>query len=133
MSVIPVMDTCIVCDMIRPELGGKVMILGFMGLSPHVDIGVPRLEQPIMLTFVLSGSPCDGTFMAAFDIVETSNGRVVAATAPFPCVGQPDRRTSIAPTLLATFGHPGGYAMRFLVEGKEQYRALFAVSQGVLT
>jgi hypothetical protein len=49
----PPINFCIVCEGIRPELGGKLSILGFFGVTPNVDIGVVRLEQPLSVTVVL--------------------------------------------------------------------------------
>jgi hypothetical protein len=48
---------CIVCEGVRPELGGKVSILGFFGVTPNVDIGVGKLEQPLGLAVLVGFGP----------------------------------------------------------------------------
>lgn len=49
----PTVNFCLVCEGVRPELGGKFSILGFFGLTPNVDIAVGRLDQPLGLSVVL--------------------------------------------------------------------------------
>jgi hypothetical protein len=126
--MIPTLDSCLICEAIRPELGGKLILLGYMGVCPNVDIGVPQLDQPLVLTFLFSGSAGDGTFMASFDVIDESSERLVAATGPLPCVAAPDTRTNLAPTLLLTFGQTGRFAVRCIVEGREVFKGPFTVS-----
>jgi hypothetical protein len=39
-------QSCIVCDLVRPEMDGKLIILGFLCVCPRVDIRVARLDRP---------------------------------------------------------------------------------------
>jgi hypothetical protein len=126
---VPQLDTCVVCEIVRPELGGKLTMLGFMGVCPNVDVGSPKLDQPLVLSFVMSGGPGEGTFMATFDVIDVASDRVVAATGPLPCIALPDARNNFAPALFLVFGSPGRYAARCLVDEREVYRAEFMVSE----
>jgi hypothetical protein len=53
----PEINYCLVCESARPELGGKISLLGFVGLTPNVDLGVQRFGQPMLLTLVFGFSP----------------------------------------------------------------------------
>jgi hypothetical protein len=44
---------CLICEGVRPELGGKLSVFGFYGVTPNVDIAIGRFGQPLPLTFVL--------------------------------------------------------------------------------
>lgn len=48
---------CIVCEGVRPELGGKINILGFFGVAPNVDIGVGNLNQHLSLAVMVGFGP----------------------------------------------------------------------------
>lgn len=131
MSLVPHFDSCLVCDIIRPELGGKLIILGYFGVCPNVDVGIPRLDQPIVLTFLFSGGPGEGSFTTSFEVIDEMDSRVIASAAPLPAVGNPGGATTLASTLLLVFGHPGHFAIRCLVDGSEHFRGRFRVSQGL--
>ncbi len=49
----PNIDYCLVCEVARAEVGNKLMILGFYGLAPNVDIFVDDFTAPLNLTFVM--------------------------------------------------------------------------------
>jgi len=117
----------------RPELGGKWIILGFFGLCPNVEINIPQLDQPVFLTFVLSGGPGDGDFEASFDVVEEKGQLVVASMGPVHFNAIPNHATVLAPAFLLTFGQPGTFAFRCVVDKAERYRGLFRVGQGSAT
>ena len=49
---------CIVCEGLRPEVGGKSTIVGFVGVLPNVKIWIGNLDAPIpQLTFVFIFAP----------------------------------------------------------------------------
>jgi hypothetical protein len=127
--LIPKIETCLVCDLVRPELGGKLAILGFYGICPHVDIGLQHLDQPAVLTFVLAGGTGQGTFPLTVDIVD-ENQRVIASISGLAFEANPKGATLVATTLMLIFGHAGRYAVRCLIDQAEIFRAYFAVSQG---
>lgn len=58
----PAINYCLVCEGARPEVGGKLTVLGFFGVTPNVEIGVARLDQPMVLMVILG-----------FGIVEDAN------------------------------------------------------------
>lgn len=52
----PRSEYCIVCEGVRPELGGKLTIFGFYGLSPNVEV-VLTTTASINLCFVIGFGP----------------------------------------------------------------------------
>lgn len=43
----------LVCEDVRFEEGGKASLLGFVGVAPHVVLGVENFQEPVELTFIL--------------------------------------------------------------------------------
>lgn len=129
MPVPPKFATCLVCEAIRPELHGKLILLGFFGVCPNVAVGLRHLDQPAVLTFLLSGSSGDGSFVATYEIVDESDQRVIATTAQ-EIIAVPDKPTQLVQTLLPTFGHAGEFSIRCVIGGAEAFRGLFRVTAG---
>ena len=117
------------CEAIRPELNGKSIILGFFGICPNVDLRIPHLDQPTVLTFLVCGGPGDGQFEASFDVVDEA-GLLVVATASLPFRATPNIPTNLAPSFLLTFGRAGTFAVRCFVDSKERFRGTFRVAEG---
>ena len=125
----PAIESCLVCDLVRPELGGKLVILGFYGICPYVDVGIVHLDQPAVLTFLLAGGPGEGSSTLTVDVVDETE-RVIASTASLAFEANPGGATLVAPTLLLIFGHAGRFAVRCMVDQVEHFRGYFRVSQG---
>jgi hypothetical protein len=53
----PRISYCIVCESVRPELGGKLSVLGFFGVAPNVEVGIARFDEPLLLSFILGFDP----------------------------------------------------------------------------
>lgn len=116
--------------MIRPELNGKLIILGFLGICPDVDIRFARLDRPAPLTFLLSGNADEGRFNLSVEIIDAKDRKVVASTAGSPLAVEGSAgRISIAPTVLLTFGHAGAFLVRCLVDGETCFEGAFRVSR----
>lgn len=129
--MIPTIEECIVCDQIRPELYGKLIILGFLGICPNVDVAIGRLDQPTTLSFLLLGGPGDEELKVRFDIFDEVANRVVASIASAAIRVIPMARTTLAPAFVLTFGHVGPFSVRCYINEEMRYRGGFRVSQGV--
>lgn len=81
----PNFDFCIVCEGIRPEVGGKLTILGFYGVAPNVEVVVSNPNQPIMLSFVagVPPAPGPGVYQNVIMVIRP-NGTVALQTPPSP-------------------------------------------------
>lgn len=121
--------TCVICDLIRPELNGKLIILGFLGVCPNVDITLSALDRPIALTFLLNGNIDAGTFNISLEVFSTKGQRIIGSTPASPITAEGNGASfNIAPMLLLTFGQPGEFEVRCLVNGVQQFSSTFRVS-----
>lgn len=122
-------DSCVVCDMIRPEAGDKLIVLGYLGVIPHVSIGVKHLDRPVPVTFLLSGTSGHAEQNLAVDVVATEGTRSIASSGEkLLQVDSSDRRFWMAQTLLLTFGYAGVYAVRCMINGEVRYLGVFSVA-----
>jgi hypothetical protein len=116
--------------LVRRELAGKLTILGYFGMCPNVNVGVARLDQPTVLTFLIIGDSGEGQFSTTVSVIDERDQRVVATAPDISIVAEPDSGTSLAPALMIVFGRPGQYTIRVHLDGNERYRGAFRVSQG---
>ena len=130
LPVAPTFHTCIVCDLVRQELAGKLIILGYYGVCPTVDVSVSDLGQPTLLTFLVSGDAGEGKFSGMVGIFDESDQRLLASVS-LAITAQPNVMTVLAPTIVVVFGRPGAYSLRVLLDDTERFRGEFRISQGI--
>ena len=125
----PEFEHCLVCEGLRQEVMGKLTLLGFVGICPNVDVGVPRLDLPIVLMFVVVGGRGEGEHHANFDVIDLSTQLPIAATAPGPLTFERKGRAMAAAHLPMTFGHEGEFAVRLFIDGEIRFTGQFHVNQ----
>ncbi len=121
----PKISHCLVCEMVRPEEGGKLTLLGFFGIPPDVQIQVPNLELPLSsLAFVFLGGsyqshPADPPFQISLRIAD-SQGTVVVETPSAPLSIPPTgNKTTIAAAVSnVRFTAVGRHRVSLLVNGQ---------------
>lgn len=128
--LVPKFHDCIVCEGVREEVRGKLTILGFLGLSPHVDVHIQHLDRPTGLCFLMLGDRADGSFKASFEIVDVSDGRKVLETPLSDFVANLKSRTLAVLSSPVLFGRAGTYAVRFYLDGTLAIEGKFDVQQG---
>lgn len=132
----PKISQCIVCEAVRPEVGGKATILGLYGLAPHVEIRVRDLTQPIAsICFLVFCEPGEGTYSVLPQLLQ-SDGSVLAAPAQPGDVflNQPTKRIALAFAFgPLAFLKAGTYTFVLKVQGQVHYRAPFRVEAGAAT
>jgi hypothetical protein len=114
----PDFEYCIICEGIRPEIGGKFTILGFYGLAPHVEVVITNPAQPVNLAFLAAFPPVgDAHTVYEYSIVITRPGQVVLHQTP-----QSRLQVSLAGRGLVAFGFVisppyifGTYSIRIIV------------------
>jgi hypothetical protein len=82
----PHSDYCIICDVIRPEVGAKLTIMGFYGLTPNVEVVISDPTQPLNLTMVAGFPPLprpEGTYSYTISVTRP-NGIAVLQTPATP-------------------------------------------------
>jgi hypothetical protein len=121
-------DSCLVCELVRPEPSGKLSVLGFFGILPNVSIGLFRLDQPTILTFLFSGTFSAGTFALSFAVIDPENNRVIASTDSELTAAE--GTVALPWGMVFTFGRPGTFIVQCTVDSVEQFRDSFRITQG---
>jgi hypothetical protein len=77
-------DFCILCEGVRPEVGGKLTVLGFFGVAPSVEIVVQNPNQPLMMSFIAGFPPVTGGTTVYQNVISLirPNGAPVFQTPP---------------------------------------------------
>jgi hypothetical protein len=128
--MLPTFDYCIICEMVRPELGGKYILLGFYGLAPNVEILVQDTNRPIFLS-ILTGCPALSEATTTYEcvvLITRPDGVGIFQTPPLRLVVAQDRRTlvpvafNVPPPIL-----PGRYSIRLTVNGELRLDTSFSV------
>lgn len=66
----PEIEYCIVCDGVRPELGNKLNILGFFGVTPSVEVTISGWGKHTNLTFLVgTRATTGGTYILTQAII----------------------------------------------------------------
>ena len=126
----PTFDYCIICEMIRPELGGKFILLGFHGLAPNVDLTLPNINHRVVLSMLAGCPPVpDATIGYECVIVVTRpDGVGIFQNPPFRLAVSQEKRIqipvhfAIAPPIL-----PGRYSIRVMVNGEVKLDTSFSI------
>jgi hypothetical protein len=94
----PNSEFCIICEGIRPEIGGKVTILGFYGVAPHVEILVPVLGALTSFSFLIGFAPpqTDVSQNQSYFTVTAPSGNRLIYTQPAFLRGVPGKRIVVA-------------------------------------
>ncbi len=88
----PQFSYCIVCEGVRPEVGGKLTILGFYGLTPNVEIAVanPNLPLNIVLVAAFPPVPDAGAYDHSFVIHKPDDSVIVRTAASRHLMSSPE-------------------------------------------
>lgn len=127
----PTINYCIVCEGIRQEMGGKLSILGFFGVTPNVDIGVGRLDQPLVLAVVLGfGAVTDANQVYNHSVaIFNPDGSVLfqSPTAKInTLLGKPGLIVSGSPAIPRV---PGPRTIKVIINGETRFESQFMIRQ----
>jgi hypothetical protein len=130
----PKIDTCIVCENIRPELNHKTILLGFFGITPYVLVELADFKQLVSLCFVSCGAGgpplrCERVQLRLTD----PSGAVISNPTNAPdIVGgllAGDRTTTnIFMGFVGFVTHPGQYGVALVADGVERYSTTFQLA-----
>jgi hypothetical protein len=129
----PTFDYCIICEIIRPELGGKSILLGFYGLAPDVDLSVQDMNRPVALS-MLAGCPPVPEANIGYEYavaITRPDGVGIFQSPSFRLVVSPGKRIqipmwfNIAPPIL-----PGRYSISIMVNREVRLDTSFLIRVG---
>jgi hypothetical protein len=127
----PTIYACLICDLIRPELGNKTILIGFYGASPAAHINIANFKQPVQLCLAFCGGPGDGHFKIDLK-VPAPNGQEFNA---LPIEGDLLQQSGVSNFFMGmqeTFPCPGLYKATLLANGNPEYDAQFSLEQAQL-
>lgn len=132
----PVIQNCLVCEEVRPEVGRKLSLLGFYGVMPNVTILVRDFDEPVQhLTFVFVAAAGTGKYRMTFTICDDREERVFTSQTwkytdiDFTEFERRDLHLVFALTG-ARFLHPGEYTTTLSLDGEIQFRGRFKIRGG---
>lgn len=129
----PKITHCLVCQDFRLERGGLSSLLGFYGITPEINILVREFDLPIdRLVFVLFGVSSGGGDCQVKIRIEDSNGKEIRPMKekPLSLPARPDKTLLGFGFTNLKFPCAGRYGFVLFVDGAENYRTDFQVSQG---
>jgi hypothetical protein len=127
----PAFSFCLICDAIRPEVGGKLAILGFYGLTPNVEVGIGNAALPVALSFVAGFPPVADAGRAVyvhFTVITRPDGREVLRTSPSPLNVAPGMPGLVVLGFQIPPPYPLGiYSITISVNGEQKLEASFRI------
>lgn len=134
--VFPQIRYCLVCEDVRPEADGKSTILGFLGISPDVELYLADFQSPVQrLAFLLISSwPSEGTGNFSADLtvrISDEQGALIfeLPTTKATLPGEsPTKRFNVGISVYgAKFTRPGKHYVTLLINGKQHFQGSFNV------
>jgi hypothetical protein len=124
---------CLICEEVRPEVGGKSTVLGLYGVAPDAELVLADFSKPLeRLSFLLASELGSGTYRVSMRIDSPSGEAVVAPPEiefSFPSAPQPIRfMNAIFAINGIQFQASGRHKFTLLVQGREHYQTYFEVS-----
>lgn len=121
----PRIEACLVCEGAREEVHNKHVLLGFFGITPHVQIRMGNFQSPAVLCFVFCGGPGSaGTYDVSLQLTDPQ-GLVVSNPSASPDIrnGRLEDRlnTNIFMGFHGLLTVPGRYRVALVVNGAEHY------------
>ncbi len=127
----PQFSSCVICESIRPELGGKLTLLGFYGFSPYVEIIVGNIGQPLSVAVLIGFPPVSPQDAQAlhkhYFIVTDPNGKVLVQTPANQLHSQEGRPGSVAAGFIIPPTVTGKHKIKLMVDDELKFEASFNV------
>jgi hypothetical protein len=120
--------SCILCEGIREEVGGKATIVGFGGVLPYVAVGIAgQLPQAVDITLLILAKG-EGDASVDFEIIDP-NGLLLAEQRSLRIDW--DNSEQVVSIAMRFQGLPlkyeGKYTVRFLADSREVFKSSFVI------
>jgi hypothetical protein len=127
-------DSCIVCDGIRPELNNKTILFGFYGIAPYVTVRLINVNLPANLCFVFSGGATDvGRYNVRLRLLDPAGSEITNDTNSPPIkegvLGAGQGGTNIFLSFVGVLGKVGRYRVSLMVDGVEHFSTSLGIEQ----
>jgi hypothetical protein len=125
----PAINYCLVCESARPELGGKVSLLGFAGVTPNVDLGVQKFGLPMLLTLVFGFSPMEDVSQLYNHEIHIINpdGSFLARTPASPVNAERGKPGLLVLSIPVLAMEPGRRTVRVIVNREQRFEDSFMI------
>jgi len=127
----PQFNSCVICESIRPELGGKLTLLGFYGFSPTVEIVAGNIGQPLSVAVLAGFPPVPAADAQAlhrhYFIVTDPNGKVLFQTPANPLNVQAGKAGIVAAAFIIPPTVPGKHTVKVLVDDELKFEGAFSI------
>jgi hypothetical protein len=126
----PAIESCLICDDVRTEIGEKVSLMGFYGITPNVELLVQSFDRTIRLVYFLIGAGGDqGQYKLSLEVTGDNVAGPPSRT-EFPLnLPKNSTKSQFAFELPTKFGGPGQYSFFLTVDGQLHFRTNFLVRQ----
>lgn len=126
----PTLDNCILCEDVRQEVGGKLIILGYLGILPDVQFSIRDFDRTTTLTFLVVGSPGEEPYELDMSITGP-DGTVLHSEEGGVVRPEPeDRHLRLNIPLTLKFPQPGRYTFELTwADGETAYTGWFEVEK----
>jgi hypothetical protein len=125
MAEFPKIETCLVCEGAREEIGHKLTLLGFYGTAPKVRITISDPTMPVKVLLLFEGSGGSGQINGSVDLVDVDGA--VLATTPFSLYVDPQKSKSIIGAAFSTILPQGEISTVVRYEGHAVYQSAFTI------
>lgn len=126
-------ESCFICEAVRPELFNKNILLGFFGMAPYVTVRLQNARMPAALCFVFCGGPSVGTFNVRLRILDPDGTEVTNPTnaPPIPNgqLNSPKGGTNIFLAFFGILGTAGTFRASLLIDDAEVYSTTFGIEE----
>jgi hypothetical protein len=123
----PTIHTCLICDLARPELGNKTILIGFYGAAPDVSINLEDFKVPVQLCLIFcGGGGGQGHYKVELKL-KAPNGQEFR---PAPAEGDLKPENSVSNFFIAfqeVLPGPGVYKATLLANGVAVYETQFSL------
>jgi hypothetical protein len=125
----PNLNYCIICEGMRPEIGGKLTILGFYGLAPNVDVRVVNPNSPVILALIAGFPPLQDVRPYTGAVIVTKPDGTLAFQAPPVLISVIQGRGGVWGTgcVISPPHISGWHSVRFLINNEVKLETRFMV------
>lgn len=121
---------CLICEVARPEAGGKLTLLGFYGIVPDAEILFANLAGPFPLTFVFSTEKAaqDGNPLVVITLRDPEGATLATTEGSRLLVNlKKDSRAIVGASFNVKLPREGEYKISLSTDGKNGFEGIVVI------